>query len=185
MRPQLACLLLLSSCVGCQQMMADRDGRAVGDDLGFFDVSAELAENTCGDGAMGAEPEWDFTVQLRKDPPYLYWVNGAELIQGRLEPDGSFDVVSEGLHDLTGEPGITQECMIVRTDRAAGLLEEHSDEGSDAVSSFEGSLSYSYVPTVESDCAALASLEGGFEQLPCAIRYHMTGTPSSEGNAQP
>ncbi|HVU01915.1 MAG TPA: hypothetical protein VHE30_09195 [Polyangiaceae bacterium] len=176
----LGCVLLIG---GCSAMMAKDDGRAFGDDLGRFTVTAHLDSSTCGAGAMDAPADWTFDVVLSEKSPTLYWNTGADAVEGALAADGkAFAFKSETVVnvDATGTPTTgssdpdTQAaravCTVIREDSASGAL----DSG-ESPSAFSGSLGYSFSPQGASDCTGLLA-SGGFATLPCAMTYRMTGT---------
>lgn len=165
-------VVTLSGCI------ADPDDARMdvpGDYLGTFQVNASLVDSTCGSGSLAAPGIWDFSVQLSKDESHLYWSNGAESIQGDLSADGKvFGFTSEVSTTLQeakpGRPG----CVIWRQDAASGSL-----EGKEKVASFTGKLTYTYAPGTGSECGELLD-ESGLTQLPCVIRYDMTGSREDE-----
>src|SRR5262245_8302572 len=80
-----AWLLLLS---GCGDIFGNKDPHQPGDALGMFRADASLLQSTCGDGALGSTPTWQFDVKLSRGQGVLYWYNGAEVIIGSLASDG-------------------------------------------------------------------------------------------------
>jgi hypothetical protein len=171
----LLALAATSAPAGC---FGDKDALHPGTDLGTFQVQGALSTNTCGDGALGEQATWDFSVRLARDPGVLYWDNGQAVIGGTLAADGvtfSFDtsvVVDMRSPDQTGLP----PCSLSRADHAQGTL----DAASSPVTSFTGELSYTFSPTAGSQCADLTS--GGapvVAALPCAMSYALSGKHAS------
>src|SRR5690606_12198589 len=118
--------------------------------LGMFQVVAELVESDCGKGALGSSDVWEFEVKLSKDYDQLFWLNGREVIPGVLARDGkTFEIESrvevEVLEPARGGAG----CTLNRRDHASGTLGFEKE----AVSSFEGMLTFSYMTVGESNCA--------------------------------
>ncbi len=164
-------LLLCSACAGCQ--FGEGDAKVPGELLGTFDVAAELAETTCGAGALGSADFWQFELKLSRDLDHIFWLNGREVISGQIGEDGeafAFDsgIEVEVLEPVRGAPG----CTLDRRDQAEGRLSSSSD----VVDTFDGTLTYTYTPTVDSDCSALVGVEGGFGRLPCSIEYAIEAT---------
>lgn len=167
------CILAVVSAAGCSDMMAkDGEGRTLGDDLGGFHVVATLEETSCGPGALGSTELWEFDVRLARDGSTLYWQNGEEPVSGRVVGETAFSFDSRSVVEVAPRRGAAPGCSITRLDSATGKL---AGSGSD-VRSFDGSLAYGYVPAQDSDCTSMMGVEGGFEQLPCEIRYSMEGT---------
>lgn len=159
---------LLTGCSG--GAIAEGDGRAFGDDLGDFKVAATLEKSNCGAGALGTPEDWEFRIRLSRQDPAFYWNTGAAAVEGRLGSDGqTFTLESETVVELGPEVTASLPCVIVRQDRAAGVLD---DPGVD-VTAFEGSLVYSFSETPDTDCTTLVGVPGGFAQLPCEIRYEL------------
>ena len=153
------------------------DAKVPGEPLGTFEVIAELDASTCGSGALGSTDLWEFEVQLSKDFDQLFWLNGREVIPGRIASDGEsfeFDTRVQ-VEVLEPEPGILG-CTLNRQDRASGQL-DYQDE---AVRSFSGRLTFAYIPTSDSDCSPLIGVEGGFSALPCEMKYDLVGSNTDE-----
>lgn len=153
------------------------DAKVPGEPLGTFEVIAELDSSTCGSGALGSTDLWEFEVQLSKDFDQLFWLNGREVIPGRIASDGeSFEFDTRVQVDvLEPKPGILG-CTLNRQDRASGRL----DYEDDAVTSFTGRLTFAYIQTSDSDCSPLIGVEGGFSALPCEMKYDAIGSRTPE-----
>jgi hypothetical protein len=163
---------VLLVALGCSSVMADRDGRIHGEDLGRFSVTAELERSTCGAGALGTPTSWAFEVLLSREHPVLYWNQGGAAVEGDLGPDGVFrlESVTEIPVELP-EDGVGAGCVMRRLDRASGQL----DEVEGAVHGFVGALTYRFVQSPGSDCSGLVGVAGGFERLPCEIEFQLHG----------
>jgi hypothetical protein len=166
--------LVLLSAAGCS---GNKDSKIPGDELGTYQVVAQLDSSTCGPGALGSKDLWEFEVKLSQDGRDLYWLNGSEPVAGSLASDG----VSFGFDSHTvvtpipagkGHPG----CAIARTDSGTGKL----SSAAPPVAGFDGTLRYGFQPLAGSDCAALVAVEGGFHTLPCEISYAMKASLQPE-----
>ncbi len=160
-----AFLVVLSGC----GEFGTEDAKIPGDELGTFHVVGRMDVSSCGPGALGSKPVWEFDVKLSRDGDDLYWLNGQEPIYGRISADGvtfSFDTQSA----ITTRPakGALPGCTVIRRDLASGVL-----QGSGEVSGFSGDMRFGYAPTEVSDCTDSVGDDGGFAQLPCEIRYHL------------
>jgi hypothetical protein len=160
---------------GCEKVFGDgsQNAHMPGTDLGSFHVNAQITANTCGAGALGEVSPWAFDVRLEKDPGTLYWNNGQAVITGTLGADDltfGFDTsVVQNMRDpnVVGPP----PCSISRADHAEGKL-----DAADKVSSFTGTLSYTFSPTVGSNCDDLVLSDAPIvAALPCSFTYQMTG----------
>lgn len=149
------------------------DAKIPGDQLGSYHVLAELQDSTCGEGALGSQPHWEFDVKLSRQGSYLYWLNGREAISGTIGSDGAsfqFDtrIKVQASEAAKGRPG----CTIWRSDSAAGKFAGQGTE----IPSFTGNLSFSYAPEANSDCTDWVGVSGGFVGLPCQMTYAMRAT---------
>ena len=155
--------------LGCGDVLADRDGRVFGDDLGTFHVVAEREQTTCGDGAVGAPSHWEFDVRLSREERTLYWNTGAAAVEGTVDADGvSFSISSQTRVEIAPpEPEIFAGCVVMREDEATGALDAPGLE----VGGFEATLSYAFAPEGDSDCQMLVGVPGGFSELPCEMAY--------------
>jgi hypothetical protein len=159
---------------GCDRFFGDMNAHDPGTPLGSFTVSADATSNTCGAGALGEQATWSFDVELNRAPGALYWNNGATVIPGTVAGDGvtfSFETsVIEDMRDpnVTGPP----PCSIARADAASGTL----DSATDTVTSFTGTLSYTFTPTAGSSCDDLTQGSAAIvAALPCGFSYAMSG----------
>jgi hypothetical protein len=166
----------VSALTGCDKIFGDGSGdaHAPGADLGSFNVIATITQNTCGEGALGEQSPWQFTVRLEKDPGVIYWNNGQAVIPGAILADGvTFSVDSSAVQNMR-DPNVVGPlpCSILRTDHAGGTL----NAATDTVTSFTGTLSYTYAPTAGSTCDDLVqSTTPVVAALPCGFTYAMTG----------
>ena len=167
----LLALAATSTPAGC---FGDKDAHQPGTDLGAFQVQGTLAANTCGEGALGELPAWQFSVHLSRGSGVLYWNNGQAVIPGTLAADGvsfRFDtsvVVDVRPPDQVGLP----PCSLARADHAQGTL----DSASSVVGAFTGELSYAFSPTAGSQCDDVTAGPAAIvAALPCAMRYELAG----------
>jgi hypothetical protein len=169
-----ALIPLLFVAIGCS---GNKDPKIPGDELGTYQVVANLDSSTCGPGALGAKDVWEFDVKLSRDGDALYWLNGAEAISGSVASDGVSFAFETRVDVQAIEPGKGQTgCVISRIDSGSGTLSSSSLE----VSSFDGLLRYGFQPTSGSDCAPLLGVEGGFYALPCEMSYRLSATRKAE-----
>src|SRR5262245_45216722 len=91
-----ALVLVALAVAGCGDILGDKgNAHQPGTDLGMFHVTAQRTSSTCGEGALGAGPTWEFDVRLSRSERTLYWNNGAEVIAGQLAEDNqSFSFTS-------------------------------------------------------------------------------------------
>lgn len=163
--------------LGCDSMLADRDGRALGEDLGEYSVAATLEDSTCGPGALGSTDKWQFRIRLARDETELFWNAGGDAVAGTIDGDGvSFSLSSQTrvsvIPPTRGAPG----CTVTRQDVASGKL----DNGGENVQSFAGKLSYIFASSDESDCAEIVGVAEGLSELPCQMDYRIRGTRLGE-----
>jgi hypothetical protein len=173
MRQKVALALCLSGA-GCIDF-GDGDARAPGTELGEYWIVAELESASCPPGLLETPPTSQFTVRLSRDGTQLFWLNGAQVVQGQIQPDGvSFELQIPLILSLD-EGSAAAGCKVIRTDRATGRL---SDPGTDVLG-FEGSLSYAFELGQGSDCS---NQPAGQELalLPCEMRYSMQATRTDQ-----
>jgi hypothetical protein len=150
--------------------MAGEDSRIYGDDLGRFRVEAELAETTCGPGALGTPERWSFQIQLSREPHSIYWNQGGAAVEGAIANDGvSFTLASSTEVPVTLADAGGGMCSMERLDEAHGTLDS---PGLD-VRAFTGTLTYRFEPRLGSDCTVLVGVPGGFDALPCRVGFEI------------
>ncbi len=183
LRPFSVCLALCASSLaaGCDLL------KPVGDDIGTYRVTMKLEENTCGPSAVHVQDGQMYKVQLRADGARGYWrLPGQPSIEGRYD-DGEFqfgfnsvavqspedaEIVCQILQDevLTGRVDISDADAGVERDAGASADDDEALTGEHVLTLREAE---------GTDCsAALTSAGGGFEKLPCTVRYSLTGTPT-------
>jgi hypothetical protein len=161
--------------MGCRNMMADGDGRALGDDLGRFSVAARLKTSNCGPQALDTPDDWKFDVFLSHEHSSLYWNTGADAVEGTIAADGkTFSLSSDSIVNVPGEATSKAVCTVTRTDSANGVF-----DAADGPRAFDGSLAYRFSPDSASDCSELMAT-AGFEELPCSMSYQMAAEWVSE-----
>jgi hypothetical protein len=167
--------LLLGACTG-------KDPYRPGTAIGTFHVEAKRAANSCGSSAVPPDP-WKFDVRLSRDHATLYWVQGGLPVSGPLDeakPDApkatmkSSDTRTVRAADPKRGLGA---CALTRDDTLEATLARGAGAEAD-FETFTGTLAYRFVPTQDSDCAdAIVGPGGdGFEELPCEIRFDLSGT---------
>jgi hypothetical protein len=161
---------------GCSGALAKGDGRAFGDDLGRFHVTATMDSSTCGPKAMDAPEKWDFDVVLSEKAPMIYWNTGADAVDGTLARDGrtfvftSESVVNVDAPETPNGASTASPCTVIRDDDSSGTL-----DAAESATAFTGTLGYRFASQGSSDCSALFAT-GGFAALPCSMTYRMSGT---------
>lgn len=162
-------LVCALSAPGCSALN-NQNGRELGDDLGTFSVEANETDNSCGPDVLGAEPSFDFEVELSSDAREIFWNNQSS---GTLDQKNRFElrasVVVEG-EDLGTQP----TCRIERRDRIWGTLRD-SDDGIDG---FTGWMTYEFRAAFEAICDELDREQAGVPVLPCQMRYELAGERS-------
>lgn len=179
-RAGLLALAAATAPTGCDKIFGDgsHDAHQPGTDLGSFTVDAAAVSNTCGDGALGQQAVWQFTVKLARDPGVLYWNNGQAILSGTLAPDGMGFTFETSVLENMRDPNVVGPlpCSIERRDHAAGTL----DAATGPVGSFAGQLSYTFAPTEGSTCDDLVSGPSAIvAALPCGFTYEMKGRAAS------
>jgi hypothetical protein len=171
------CLALLALLPGCTQEVSDRDARIPGDLLGTYHVVGDLGDSTCGPGALDAPEVWEFDVRLSRADSELFWLNGAEAIEGEVAADGvSFTFESFVLIEAQPKGKGRDGCRITRTDSVEGRLGSSSLD----VHAFAGKITYGYSADAQSDCSDFIGVQGGFGDLPCDLAYKLEGERTSE-----
>ncbi len=163
----IAALIALTP-LGCS---GGKNPKIPGTELGTYHVTGHLDASTCGPGALGSSDLWEFDVKLSRDGHDLYWLNGQDVVPGRIAADGvSFAFDSRSVIQAEpagkGKPG----CTIVRTDKASGSLQD-PDNG---VTGFDGLMRFGYTADPTSDCSDFIGVEGGFDGLPCELSYQVS-----------
>ncbi len=157
-------------CFGC--LGRGQDAHEPGDRLGTYHATGALTTDSCKAPLLGVTPEWQFDVKLSRDGDTLYWLNGQEAIPGSIARDGkTFDFQSGVQVTLAAARSDQLGCVIDRSDVASGKLSSSTAD----VPSFSIDMSFGYAAENGSECAGLVGVEGGFEALPCQVRYMLTG----------
>lgn len=167
-------LLALFALAGCADAFGDRDPRAPGEPLGRFHVAGKRTENTCGEGALGAGPTWDFDIALSREGDAIHWNNGGAGVTGTLDDDGVTFYFDATVAVDMREPGEAKlpPCTMSRRDRGSGKLDATEDP-----SSFKGQLRYDFSPTAGSNCDDLVHGSAPIVvQLPCGFAYAIEAT---------
>ncbi|HSO00764.1 MAG TPA: hypothetical protein VLS89_20870, partial [Candidatus Nanopelagicales bacterium] len=97
-------VLLLPALAGCGDIFGNKDAHQPGEALGTFHVAGTRTSNTCGEGALGSTPTWEFDVQLAREDGILSWDNGATIVIGALAEDGvTFSIEATVVVDMRSE----------------------------------------------------------------------------------
>jgi hypothetical protein len=158
-----------------------KDPYRPGTAIGTFHVEAKRTANSCGDSAVPPDP-WKFDVRLSRDQRTLYWVQGGLPVSGTLDeakPEApratmrSSDTRTVRAADPKRGLG---PCSLTRDDTLEATLARGAGAEAD-FETFTGTLGYRFSPTGDSDCAdAIVGPGGdGFADLPCEIRFELTG----------
>jgi hypothetical protein len=149
-----------------------------GENVGTFHVDAALTSTSCG-----ATPNpWAFDVRLNHDGTTLYWIQGAAPIGARVDDTAHVQLTSNVVQEVRAADAKAKRaaCSIQRTDLLAlSLATADAKPASEPslATSFAGTLVYTFAPTQDSDCSdQVAEGGGGFDALPCEVRYDLTGT---------
>lgn len=138
-----------------------------GDDQGTFEVDAVQVDSSCGEGALGSAPQWQFEVDLSASPTELFWDGRAS---SRLD-DSKFQLSIRGpVAQSRAAATPTDSCTIARIDTISGVLELETD----SIVGLVAQLRYGYAPTPSSRCGPGAAAEAGLAQLPCTMLYDLT-----------
>lgn len=162
-----------------------------GDEIGTYKVRMSLRENTCGASAVHLQDNRSYTAQLRADDSRGYWrLPGQQPIVGRYE-DGDFEFTFESAV-ASSAPDAGAYCQLIQSEKLAGSVVRPGakDAGADAdadgsaedatVTSDTVLLQAEHVLTISAapgtDCSEALAPVGPFLQLPCTLRYALTGT---------
>ncbi|EYF07559.1 hypothetical protein [Chondromyces apiculatus] len=176
MRKLTLLLAVLPALVGCDKLLGSPTSEQPGGQLGTFHVTGTRASNTCGEGALGATPTWEFNIDLAHEEGTIYWGTGTGYAAGVLAADEvSFSVVSTSVVDMRTEETLAYPpCSIERRDTATGTLDEAV--GDEPVPGFTGRMTYQFAPTADSECIDLVAGEAPlFATLPCSMAYALEG----------
>ncbi len=165
-RVRLAVLPLLLA-TGCLEFGPERED-VPGELLGDYAVSGHLRQSSCGGGALEAADPWEFEIRLSRQGDELFWVNGREVITGKIERSTRrFAFATAVAVELEPAKAPHPGCTVRREDRAEGELHGIDDD----VAGFDGTLEYAFAAADGSDCSGQVGDAGGIATLPCAIEY--------------
>lgn len=196
---QAALPLALVALIGCQMP------ELPGEEVGSYAISGELMENSCGREALPAADPLEFQAQLRRENGVGYWVVQPPATAGRLDEDGAFSFRRDSVTDLeepaqarveqpedyfvnpdeadrpSDEPlcrlRIEEEIRgrVLRVSAMDALLGDADAGGAEY--DLEGENTIEIRAMSGSDCGRVVASGGGpFAQLPCQVRYEITGT---------
>lgn len=180
----LACCLLGLAPAGCIDISfggggsgAHGGGATPGErDMGIYQVQAAQTLASCGQGALGAPPAYDFLVEISRTHGTLFWHSGDSYTAGTMDDDGFFRLETSTSTNMRDEmQGWMPPCSIRRVDAADARFDNPR-----APRSFSGKMTYSFTPEPGSDCIDLVTGEGAapdsvplFATLPCQIGYDL------------
>lgn len=141
----------------------------------LFNITASLADTTCGTGVVDAEDSWDFQVRLSLDGETLTWydVDTAETSQGTLS-DGKFSVSAGNSYIVTDATEVSVGCSVRRHDKFSG---DATLDDAFEIEALKGTLVLDYSEATGYNCDALIGDADGFEDLPCEIEYSFVAKP--------
>ncbi len=147
--------------------------------FGAFTASLTLSQTTCGQGALGMPNDWSMTVGLGVDRAgACTWDVGSGPVEGSCA-GAMMAFAGKIVIDMRqGGDGTLPACSIERDDAANLTLDNTS-----APTSFSGTLSYTFTPTSNSDCADLyLGSNPDFATLPCTVQYGLSGNKASSSS---
>lgn len=164
-------LALVFALYGCSSgAEPEHDAKVPGTLLGTFDVTARISVDECGRDLLAAPDPWVFPVRLSRFQDDLYWLNGTEAIVGELnEKQQTFGFSTRVDVPITPRVGAALGCTVSRYDRADGTVALAEE----VVTGLEGTLEFEYRTKSGSECFEIIGVPGGFNTLPCVLRYRM------------
>jgi hypothetical protein len=154
------------------------EGPAVTGSLGTFDVDAKLTGTSCGVGALGMANEWTFVVGIGRDDMtgVCTWDVGGGPIAGTCNGSDMLFDASLIIDMRKGDDGTHPACSIQRSDAAAASLDDPK-----APTKLSGTLTYTFTPTHNSNCADLyVGQSAKFLTLPCVAQYSLSAKRRKE-----
>lgn len=148
--------------------------------LGDFTLTLKMTQSTCGQGAAGLLDKWSFDVSLAHTGDTATWTSGGATIDGQFDPttrelDFSSSVTVDMRKDDPASPTPKPACSMKRSDEAFFTL-----DAVDHPKSLAGELTYSFAPTMNSNCADLVyGQTPSFKAIPCTVTYAVTGVSKS------
>jgi len=142
----------------------------------LFRVSAALADNACGSGAIQVDDDWSFKVRLKKDDTTLTWydVETGTSTEGSTS-DGKFSVADTNTFVVTAATLSSVGCTVRRHDAYTGDV---TLDSSGNLAKLEGDIMFKYTQGTGYDCDPLIGATNGFDDLPCEVDYTFIATPS-------
>jgi hypothetical protein len=139
-----------------------------------YDVTATLYSSTCGTGAVDADDNLSFQVEIERDDDILTWDDGDNdsVIEVTID-DEEFVLAASSTYVITATDGTTS-CAVVRRDRYEGSI----DGSGDYIDKIEGELTYTFSQATGYDCDDLIGATNGFDDLPCTVTYTFVASPA-------
>jgi hypothetical protein len=176
------CLALMLPVSGCTTSLP-------GEEVGTYRVQMTLRENTCGAQAVHVQEGHSYKVQLRRDETGGYWrIMGQQPLSGEYEAGQFAFTFSSAV--AQSAPDASSFCQLLQSERLSGrvslvgLGDAGVDAGgattsTDAGALPEGGLSGDHVFAISAapgtDCSEALAPRGPFQQLPCTVRYALSG----------
>ena len=141
----------------------------------LFDVTATLADSTCGSGAVNAKDDWTFQVRLKKDSSTLTWydVDSGTTTEGTIS-DGKFSVSAANNYVVTAGSDSSTGCTVRRHDSYSG---DATLDKSSNLTKLEGDIVFKYSQATGYNCDSLIGTSDGFDDLPCEVDYTFVAIP--------
>ena len=165
-------VLVLAAMLVASAACSGKDPYNPGTPMGTFNVQGKLTTNSCGDAGSAPDP-WAFDVKLSRDASTLYWLQGGPPVSGVLDASTHATLKSSDtrtVHAANPRSGVSF-CAMTRDDILDATL---SPAGTGNADAFNGSLTYRFTPTEDSDCSdQMAGSGGEFAALPCEVKYDL------------
>jgi hypothetical protein len=158
-----ACAASVTACTG-------KDPYNPGTPIGTFHVTSTLSTSSCG----AAPNPWEFDVKLASDHDTLYWIQGGVPVSGVMDPSShvSMSASAEQTIYQADPKAMLGACTLTRQDAMALAV-----TGS-PISSFTGTLSYTFAPTSDSDCSQAIGPDA-YATLPCTVAYTLSAVETA------
>ena len=140
--------------------------------FGAFTITANVSQTTCGVGALGMPNMWSLVIGLGQDKTTgaCTWDSGGGPVAGMCN-GAAMSFAGQVVIDMrAGGDGTLPACSIERDDTVSLTVDNIT-----APTSFSGSMTYTFTPTSNSDCADLyVGNNAQFATLPCTVEYAMS-----------
>lgn len=154
-----------------------------GEPVGTYRVVMKLEQNTCGAQAIYTTDGKTYSVELREDDGRGYWhIADKPPVQGTLDAERNFKFTSSGIVGSEGPDAGPNGCRLIQDEVLSGSLRSPGTDGGMAdAGPGTSALVADHVLTISgyagTDCSRALVANGGFyENLPCTVRYTLSGT---------